>query len=212
MAIGRAQREVNVGVFIAAALLLDMLLWLFVLLGWETVTIPANFASTHQPRFVFPYSHGLAAGMAWSIVAGLVAFTCYSRLRTRWRAGALVAAAVLSHWLLDALVHRPELPLVGTASPMVGLALWDRVPVALALEAILVAAGLYCFATHTPLPRSKVIGLGVLSVIAMIFTAVGMTVAPAPPSAIAMAAGSLGTLAVVCGLAVWLGMPRQAKP
>ncbi len=60
LAFGRAERGVNVGVFVVAALLLDFLLWLFVLLGWESVTIPADFASKHQAEFVFPYSH---AGM-----------------------------------------------------------------------------------------------------------------------------------------------------
>jgi hypothetical protein len=55
LAMGRAERRVNVGVFIAAALLLDFALWLFVLLDWESVTIPTDFAATHQPAFVFPY-------------------------------------------------------------------------------------------------------------------------------------------------------------
>jgi hypothetical protein len=56
LAIGRAERRVNVGVFITAALLPDVLLWLFVLLGWESVRIPGNYASTHQAEFVFPCS------------------------------------------------------------------------------------------------------------------------------------------------------------
>ena len=61
LAIGRAERGLNVGLFIAAALLLDFLLWTFVLMGWESVAIPADFAATHQAEFVFPYSHGLLA-------------------------------------------------------------------------------------------------------------------------------------------------------
>jgi hypothetical protein len=51
-----------VGVLAAAALLLDVVLWLLVLIGWESVTIPADFAGTHQPVFVFPYSHGAGGG------------------------------------------------------------------------------------------------------------------------------------------------------
>lgn len=98
LAIGRAERGVNVGVFITAALLLDLLLWLFVLFGWESVAIPASFASTHQPEYVFPHSHGLLASVVWCVLAGGVAFVSYSDLRTRWRAAALVAIAVLSHW------------------------------------------------------------------------------------------------------------------
>jgi hypothetical protein len=54
LGIARAQRRVNVGVFVAAALLLDLVLWPFILLGWESVRIPADFATTHQADFAFP--------------------------------------------------------------------------------------------------------------------------------------------------------------
>ena len=108
LAIGRADRRVNVGVFVGAALLLDLVLWLLVLLGVESVAIPSDFASTHQPEFVFPYSHGLLASVLWAGIAGATAFFTYSdRPTLKWRAAVLVAAAVFSHWLLDALVHRP---------------------------------------------------------------------------------------------------------
>ena len=70
LALGRAERRLNVGVLITAALLLDVALWLFVLMGWESVSIPADFVRTHQPEFVFPYSHGLSAGVLWSALAG----------------------------------------------------------------------------------------------------------------------------------------------
>ncbi len=209
LAIGRIERGVNVGVFIAAALLLDFLLWLFVLLGWESVTIPENFASTHQPEFSFPYSHGLIASVVWSVLAGVTAFAFYSRLNRKWRAAALIAVAVLSHWLLDALVHRPELLLAGFASSLVGLGLWNNMALALTLEGAILVVGLYLFVSGTNVARSKSIALVVLSFVVMIFTAVGMTVAPAPPSAVAMAGSSLGTLAVVCGLAYWSGRPAR---
>ena len=87
------------------------------LLGVEAVTIPADFIRTHQPQFVFPWSHGLLAGVGWSALAGVAALACYPRLGpARLRAALLVAAAVFSHWLLDALVHAPELPVAGDSS------------------------------------------------------------------------------------------------
>ena len=114
LVIARVEKRVNVGVFVGAALLLDLMLWLLVLLGLESVAIPSNFTSTHQPEFVFPYSHGLLAGVLWSAVAGAATFlACSGRPALKWRAAVLVAAAVLSHWLLDVLVHRPEMPLTG---------------------------------------------------------------------------------------------------
>jgi hypothetical protein len=206
LAIGRAERRVNVGAFVIAALLLDIVLWLFVLLGWESVTIPVNFASTHQPDFVFPFSHGLLASVVWSAVAAAVASLCFARLeRTRSRAAALIALAVFSHWVLDALVHQPELPLAGGSSPKVGLGLWQSMPVALVAEAAVVVAGLCLFVPGNSLSRGKSLSLVALSLLILAFTVVGMTIAPAPASVLAMAASSLVTLVVVCALACWVG-------
>jgi hypothetical protein len=205
LVLGSAARDVNVGVFIAAALLLDFLLWLFVLLGWESVTIPADFARHHQAEFAFPYSHGLLSSVAWSAAAAGVARVLYSG-PGRWRAAALIGAAVLSHWVLDAVVHRPELPLAGLGSRHVGLGLWNDMPVALAVESTLVLAGVVCWFTFGSRPgRYRRIALGTLTAVVMVFTAIGMTEAPAPPSPIAMAASSLVTLAGICALALWLG-------
>lgn len=207
LAIGRAERRVNVGTFIFAALLLDVALWLFVLLGWEFVTIPANFASTHQPEFTFPYSHGLLATVTYSALAGVATFTWYRPLlkAATLRAAALVAVAVFSHWLLDALVHVPELPLVGEGSAKVGLALWQNMPVALTAEAVMVVAGLCLFLPGSSLSRAKRLSLTALSLLILGFTVVGMTVAPPPPSVLAMAGSSLVTLLVICVLTCWLG-------
>ena len=212
LAIGRAERRVNVGAFVLAALLLDIVLWLFVLLGWESVTIPANFTSTHQPEFVFPYSHGLLASVVWSAAAAAAASVSCARLGpSRWRAAALIALAVFSHWVLDVLVHQPELPLTGAGSPKVGLGLWQNMPAALVAEAAVVAAGLWLFVPGSGLSRGKSFLLVALGLVILAFTVVGMTIAPPPPSASVMAASSLVTLVVVCALACWLGR-RHREP
>jgi hypothetical protein len=203
LAIGGIERQVNVGVFIASALMLDFALWLFILLGWESASIPVDFTVTHQPDFVFPYSHGLLAAVGWSMLAGTLARLAYPGLKAA--SAALVAAAVFSHWLLDALVHRPEMPLAGDTSVKVGLALWGSMPVALVVEAAIVALGLFVYLPGSGLARGKLISLAALSLVILAFTAVGMTVAPPPPSAVAMAGSSLLTLVVVCGLFAWLG-------
>jgi hypothetical protein len=214
LAIGSAERRVNVGVFIGAALLLDGVLWLLVLLGWEQVAIPADFIRTHQPDFEFPYSHGLVASLVWSAIAGAAAFVGCARLpAARARVAALTAAAVFSHWLLDALVHQPELPLAGATSTAVGLGLWRHMFVALAVEAAIVGTGLLLFIRGNRLPRGKLLALVALTIIILVFTVVGMTIAPAPPSARAMAGSSLATLAVISALICWLGRAsREGSP
>ncbi|MDP3822861.1 MAG: hypothetical protein Q8R33_15425 [Burkholderiales bacterium] len=200
----------NVGVFVVAALLLDLVLWLLILLGWESVTIPSNFASTHQPDFVFPYSHSLVAGVLWAALAGALAyFSCSLGPSAKRRVVVLVAAAVFSHWLLDALVHQPEMSLLGAGSPKLGLALWNNMLVALFAEAAVVVVGLYLFVSASGWPRTRSMALIVLSLGLLALTVVGMTIAPAPPSALAMAGSSLGSTAAVCALFGWLG--RRAR-
>ena len=214
LVIGRAERRINVGLFVVAALLLDVLLWLFVLAGWESVTIGADFAATHQPSFVFPWSHGLLASTGWAALAGVAAGTLHpgSGL-ARWRAAALIAAAVFSHWLLDALVHMPELPLAGAGSPKVGLGWWQHMPVALAAEAVFVVAGLCLYLPGAGLPRARKLWLAALCLMSLAFTVAGMTIAPAPPSAAAMATTSLVTVLLVGAAACWIGAsPDMPQP
>lgn len=208
LALARVERRVNVGVFVTAALFLDILLWLFVLLGWESLSLPSNFAQTHQPEFIFPYSHSLAAGLVWSLVAALLAFAAYAHLgAARVKVALIMAVTVFSHWLLDALVHRPELPVIAGSATNVGLGLWQDMPVALVAEGGIVAMGLWLFVAGSTLSRGRLLALATLAGAIFVFTALGMTIAPAPPSAQAMALSSLITLMAICALAYWLGRP-----
>ena len=106
------------------------------------------------------------SGLAWSVVAGAAAFYWYAHLGVaRWSAAATIAAAVFSHSLLDALVHRPELPLAGANSVKLGLGPWQYMPAALAVEAAIVFAGLLLFVPGSTLLRGKLIALAALSVL-----------------------------------------------
>ena len=212
LAIGRAERRVNAGALVFAALLLDFLLWLFILLGWESATIPADYARTHLVAFVFPYSHGLVAAIAWSAFAGACMFVLHpGSIDARRRLGLFVAAAVFSHWLLDALVHVPEMPLVGSGPAKLGLGLWQNMPLALGVEGLVLVAGFWLFVTGRQLSKARTVGLGVLATLLLAFTVVGMTVAPAPPSVDAMALSSLITVTVVSVLVGWLARPSRGE-
>jgi hypothetical protein len=210
LAIARSERRINVAAFVLAALLLDVVLWLFVLIGWESVIIGPTFSATHQPEFVFPFSHGLVASVGWSVVAGIAVFAACSHLgASRLSAAMLVAAAVFSHWVLDALVHAPELPIAGADSALIGAGLWNDMPLALAVEAFVLLAGLVLFLPGAALTRTRKVWFAALCLLVLAFTVVGMTVAPPPPSAGAMALGSLVTIAVICALAHWLARPPR---
>ena len=205
LAIARSEPRVNIAVFAFAAMLLDAVLWVFILAGWESASLPVDLAAYRMPQFVFPYSHSLIGSIVWSMLAGTVALFWFSRHRiSATRAAALLAAAVFSHWLLDALVHLPELPIAGDASTKVGLGLWLNMPVALVVEALILLIGLSLYLSGAPLACGRKIALAVLSLLILGMTVIGMTVAPPAPSVLAMAVSSLITIAVVSALFYWL--------
>jgi hypothetical protein len=149
LAASRIEPRINVGVLIFAALFADFLLWVLVAVGVEQVHVPADFAARHYLTFTFPYSHGLVSLLIWGVLLGAV--VCWIDRRGRKLAFWVLAALVFSHFLLDALVHVPELPLIGENSPKIGLALWNHLPLELLLETIMAAAGL---AIYLRLPGS----------------------------------------------------------
>jgi hypothetical protein len=112
LAAKRLAPRLNLGVLFLAAMWLDALLWIFVLLGFEEVHVPASFGETHYLTFTFPYSHGMAASLGWS-AAALVAVRAWGWSGT---AGLVIAGTVFSHFVLDALVHVAGLPLLGPGS------------------------------------------------------------------------------------------------
>ena len=208
LAAARLEPRVNVGALTVASLLLDVLLWLFVLMGWESVSIPSTFSATHQPEFVFPYSHSVLAGVGWSALAGLLALAL-CRDRRSWSA-LVVGGVVFSHWLLDVLVHRPEMPVAGATSARLGLGLWNHMPLALLVEGLLVGVGVLLFLRGSGLPRWRQLTLAAVGAFILVFTVVGMTVAPPPPSATAMAGSSLAAIVAASLFIGWLGGRARA--
>lgn len=212
LAIGRAERRVNLGLLVFAALWLDVLLWLLVLLGWESVSIRADFAETHQPHFEFAFSHGLAAATGWTLLAALgTGALRVGPTEQRRRTAAWIGAAVLSHWVLDVIVHRPELPLAGSGSIGLGLGLWQRMPIALLLESAILVLGLWLFLSASALSTPRKLGVAAIALAVGAFTVLGMTVAPAPPSAAAMAGSSLATIALLSALFGWVSREKATR-
>lgn len=197
LALARMDRQLNPGWLVAASLWPDLLLWALVLLGVEQIVLPTTPGT--QPGFHFPWSHSLAATLAWSAAAGAIALL---RRATR-RAATLLAAAVASHWVVDAVVHRAELPLGGPGSPQVGLGLWERLPLGLCLEAVLTLGGLLLFLAGAKVGRGRSWGIAALTLALLVFTILGMTLAPTPPS-------SLVTQVLVIAAYLWLGRAREA--
>lgn len=197
----RFEPRLNLGVVLFAALFADVLLWMLVLAGAESVGEPETSGAARFFTFEFPYSHGLLASLVWAGLAAAIGwFLVPPAAGRRTRLAWALALAVLSHFVLDFVVHVPDLPVIGSRSSKVGLGLWRHMPVALALELFIAGAALaiYLRAVRPSRGRGWLVA-GVVAVTA-ILTAVGPFVPGAPPPAATLAASSLATLLVVVAL------------
>lgn len=199
----RVVPKVSLGVLIGAAGFLDFLWPAFLLLGWERVRIdPGNTAFTPLAFDAYPYSHSLVAAAGWSVLCGAL----YRAVQRDARGAVVVALLVLSHWLLDALSHRPDLPLTLIGAQRVGLGLWNSFPATVLVEGSLFGAGVWVYARFTrPIDRVGSLSFGVY--IATLVVLYGANVfGPAPPSWQAVAWTSLLTPLLV----VWpMGFDRH---
>ena len=139
----KAAERINVGWLVFAALLSDFLLGIFATAGLEHSSLPENYARQHYLLFTFPYSHGLVPLLLWAAIFGFIVSRLYQFDRRRILL--VVAMVVLSHYLLDGLVHIAGLPVAGEASPKLGLGLWRNMPMELSTETVMaiVAIAIY---------------------------------------------------------------------
>lgn len=176
----RAAPRVNVGWFVFAALLSDFLLGIFAWMGLEHSTAPEDYASRHYLLFTFPYSHGLVPLLLWAAIFGLLVAAVYRFDRSR--IGLVVAALVLSHFVLDGMVHVAGLPLAGENSPKFGLGLWNHMTLELLLETAMAIAGIAIYWRIAGTGKSVLSRYGMaifmLLVTAMTWTQLLLTVPP----------------------------------
>jgi len=148
-AVGLASKRVapraSLGVLMAAPNLLDLLWPIFLLLGWEQVRIDSgNTAFTPLDFVSYPISPSLLTSCGWGALFAIVYW-----IFTRYTRGAVVIAlSVVSHWVLDFITHRPDMPLY-PGGPRVGLGLWNSVPATIAVEVAMYAAGAWLYLSMT---------------------------------------------------------------
>jgi len=143
----RFEKRASLGVLFLAVQFVDIVFFPMVLLGIERLNIVENFTqSTHFELEYMPYTHSLVAFLIWS---GLV-YALFRWVIVKNRSVAIVVAlAVMSHWLLDVIVHTPDMPLWSDASLKLGLGLWNNAIGTYALEAVLLLAGLWLYLRST---------------------------------------------------------------
>ena len=141
----RIEPRVSLGTWMTAAMLADLLAFAFMIGGIERFRPVANVA-TNRMLGEIPYSHSLLMDVVW---AGIFALGYYA-LRRDKRVAGMLFGAVLSHWVLDVISHRPDMALAPGLSTVLGLGLWNSVPATVIVEggAWLVTMVFYMRATN----------------------------------------------------------------
>ena len=142
----KAAPKVSLGTLIMAAQFVDLLWPVFLLLGIEHVRInPGDTAFTPLDFYDYPVSHSLLSGIGWAIVFGLVYYAFRHSAKNSW----ILGACVLSHWVLDFISHRADLPIVPGLKTYVGLGLWNSVPATILVEGALFVVGIVLYFRST---------------------------------------------------------------
>src|SRR5205814_5786356 len=154
----------------------------------------------------YPWTHSLVMGIGWAILFGGI----YWAVSRYGRGAIVVGACVLSHWVLDFIVHRPDLPLFPGGGPKVGLGLWNAPIVTIGIESAMLAIGILIYRDTTK-PRD---GIGSIGFWALIVLLAGIYIANAsgtpPPNARVLAYMAL-TLWVIPFWAAWFDRHRVVQ-
>ena len=138
----RVAPDVSLATWFVGVQLLDLIWPICLLLGLEHVRIaPGITAFTPLDFYDYPITHSLVGASIWGVL--LAAWFVSSRKGRRSIAW-LLFAGVLSHWVLDVVTHRPDVPVL-PHGPYLGLGLWNSVPATLAVETTMFAIGLVLY-------------------------------------------------------------------
>ena len=200
----RAAPQTSLGTLFFAAQFVDLLWPTLLLLGVERVAIDPALSGAPLVFVHYPISHSLLGAIGWGALVG-AAYFAVSRQR---RGACVVALLVVSHWVLDLLVHRPDLPLLFAGGPTLGMGLWDSPAAAQVLEVTLFVA---CFAVYLCTPAGRDAGIKPWVLAALLLAIqIANAVSPPPPSVEAIAwVGQAQWLLVAAGY--WADRPTRGR-
>jgi hypothetical protein len=193
----KAAPKTSLGTLVLAAQFADMLWPILLLLGVEHVRIVPGLLPASPSDFTsYPISHSLVAQLGWGALLGLI----YFAFRRDARGALLAGCLVPTHWLLDFIAHRPDMPIY-PGGPKYGLGMWNSVPLTISVEYILFAAGiaLYLSATRAKDKTGHLALWSFVGLLGVLYPA--SLVGPPPPSVQALAWSAI---------AIWLTVPWAA--
>lgn len=198
LAASAAEPRARLWVYVGGCQLLDIAWSVLVMAGIEKLHIDPQLPGSPLDLYSMPYSHSLPAALLWSALAAALT---RGLLRLPWRAAVIVALVVFSHWVLDLLVHRPDLAL-WFGSPKVGLGLWNQPLAEMALEVGLVAVAGAAWSAQRR-ARGRGTTPAVLFIAFLVAIQVIGSATPAAPDPVALGRSALIVYLVIAGVA-WL--------
>ena len=178
LAAKKAAPRVSLGTLAMAGVFLDLLWPVLLVAGVEHVRIaPGITRVTPLDFYDYPISHSLLTVLGWGVAFAVVYFLA----RRNPRGAMVLAAAVASHWFLDLLVHRPDLPL-WPGGRLAGFGLWNSVMATLVAEFGIFVLGLLLYARSTS-ARDRIgrYGLAALGLVLVAVYAANL-LGPPPPN------------------------------
>lgn len=208
LALNKVETRASLGVLFLAVQFVDILFFPLVLLGIERINIIENFTqSTHFQLEYLPYTHSLVGTLLWAAAA----YALFRWVIVKRRTIALVVAlAVFSHWVLDLLVHTPDLPLWTDASLKLGFGLWNNAIATYALEATLLLAALWLYLKSTSASSATGKYGMVVFVVFLLLINIGNIFGPLiSDSKVAFAVSALAAYFLFAAVAFWLDKKRS---
>ncbi len=196
----------SLGTLFLAAQFVDLLWPILLLMGIEHVKIdPGNTAFTPLNFIYYPFSHSLVAAVIWGALFALI----YYSIKKNSKTALLLGALVISHWVLDFIVHRPDLPIIPGVDLKVGLGLWNSVVVSVILELAIFLTGVFFYMKVTK-AKNKQGSIGAWGlIIFLLFIYIMNLFGSVPPDEITIAwVGNMQWIFVL--LAYWVDKNRIA--
>lgn len=208
LALKKVEPKASLGMLFLAVQFVDILFFPFVLMGIERLNIIENFtASTHFELEFMPYTHSLAMTFVWAALAyGLFRLIAPQNKRI----ALVMGLAVISHWVLDLLVHTPDLPLWSDDSTKLGFGLWNNALATFSLEAILLlgATWLYVGATSATTAAGKY-AIWVFAAVMLLMNAINIFGPLTDDNIVSFTMLPLALYFILAGVAFWLDRKRS---
>lgn len=189
-------KRLSLGAAFVCAQLVDYGWDAFILTGIEHARLVPGLPSNPLELYDMPYSHSLVATFVWAAVAALLVYL----VRRSAKLAAIVAFAVASHWFLDLIVHRQDLPLAGNSTMKLGAGLWNQPVLALVVEIAILFAAAAFYVRRTGAKAGWIAGFVAGLTVVQILTVYG----PLPSSLPAMCATILVAYTVFALAARWI--------